>query len=150
MIFPDRRGQQRTARCGLPFPLAPLAAVVVTGLLGVLVGLPAVKVRGLNLAIVTLGAAVAIQELLFKWDWFVGDIGRTEIPDTVPKAVLHSPLELLANLRFRTPIALFGAHLPSWRPLRPRRCHTLILQQIIILKSSPETKFTFELNSNGT
>ena len=35
-------------------------------------GLPAVKVRGLNLAIVTLGAAVAIQELLFKWDWFVG------------------------------------------------------------------------------
>ncbi len=66
---------------GLPFPLAPLAAVVVTGLLGVLVGLPAVKVRGLNLAIVTLGAAVAIQELLFKWDWFVGDIGRTEIPE---------------------------------------------------------------------
>ena len=62
----------RLTDAGLPFPIAPLVAVALTGCLGVLVGLPAVKVRGLNLAIVTLGAAVAIQELLFKWDWFVG------------------------------------------------------------------------------
>lgn len=68
---------------GLGFPLSPLAAVVVTALLGVLVGLPAVKVRGLNLAIVTLGAAVAIQELLFKWEWFVGDIAATDIPEPI-------------------------------------------------------------------
>jgi ABC-type branched-subunit amino acid transport system permease subunit len=66
---------------GLPFPLAPMLAVVVTGLLGVLVGLPAVKVRGLNLAIVTLGAAVAIQELLFKWEWFVGSVAATKVPE---------------------------------------------------------------------
>ncbi len=65
---------------GLPFPVAPLLAVVLTGVLGILVGLPAVKVRGLNLAIITLGAAVAIQELLFKWDWFVGSVTSTEIP----------------------------------------------------------------------
>ncbi len=68
---------------GLPFPLSPLAAVAATGVLGVLVGLPAVKVRGLNLAIVTLGAAVAIQELLFKWDWFVGSGVGTRIPEPV-------------------------------------------------------------------
>lgn len=73
----------RLSDLGLPFPLAPVAAVALTGLLGLLVGLPAVKVRGLNLAIVTLGAAVAIQELLFKWDWFVGSVASTEIPEPV-------------------------------------------------------------------
>jgi ABC-type branched-subunit amino acid transport system permease subunit len=66
---------------GVPFPLAPLLATVLTGALGALVGLPAVKVRGLNLAIITLGAAVAIQELLFKWEWFVGSIAGAEVPE---------------------------------------------------------------------
>lgn len=70
----------RLSDAGLPFPVAPLTAVLLTGALGVLVGLPAVKVRGLNLAIVTLGAAVAIQELLFKWDWFVGSVASTHVP----------------------------------------------------------------------
>jgi ABC-type branched-subunit amino acid transport system permease subunit len=70
----------RLSDAGLPFPVAPTVAVLLTAALGVLVGLPAVKVRGLNLAIITLGAAVAIQELLFKWDWFVGSVARTQIP----------------------------------------------------------------------
>lgn len=71
----------RLSDAGLPFPLGPLVAVAITCGLGVLVGLPAVKVRGLNLAIVTLGAAVAIQELLFKWEWFVGRTGATDVPE---------------------------------------------------------------------
>jgi branched-chain amino acid transport system permease protein len=66
---------------GLPFPLAPVLAAGLTLVLGLLVGLPAVKVRGLNLAIVTLGAAVAIQELLFKWTWFVGSVAATQVPE---------------------------------------------------------------------
>jgi len=71
----------RLSDAGVPFPLAPGLAVVATCGLGVLVGIPAVKVRGLNLAIVTLGAAVAIGELLFKWEWFVGSITATEVPE---------------------------------------------------------------------
>jgi ABC-type branched-subunit amino acid transport system permease subunit len=58
---------------GVPFPLAPLAAALIAMLLGLVVGLPAVRVRGMNLAIATLGAAVAIEQLLFKWSWFTGD-----------------------------------------------------------------------------
>ena len=71
----------KLSEAGLPFPFAPLAAAGLTAVLGLLVGLPAVKVRGLNLAIVTLGAAVAIQELLFKWDWFVGSVAATKVPE---------------------------------------------------------------------
>lgn len=71
----------KLADAGVPFPVSPLLAAVLTTALGVLVGLPAVKARGLNLAIIILGAAVAIQELLFKWDWFVGSIASTQVPE---------------------------------------------------------------------
>jgi len=55
----------------VPFPLAPVIAVAATVALGIAVGIPASRVRGLNLAITTLGAAVAIEQLLFKWRPFV-------------------------------------------------------------------------------
>jgi branched-chain amino acid transport system permease protein len=66
---------------GVPFPLSPVLAALVTCGLGALVGLPAVRVRGLSLTIVTLGAAVAIQELLFRWEWFVGSVTGTPVPE---------------------------------------------------------------------
>ena len=44
----------------LPFPVLLLIAGVVTGLLGVLIGLPALRLSGLHLALITLMAAGAI------------------------------------------------------------------------------------------
>ncbi len=66
---------------GVPFPIAPLLGALIAAGVGVLAGLPAVRVRGLNLAIVTLAAAVAIEELIFKWDWFTGGLGGTSVPE---------------------------------------------------------------------
>ncbi len=57
---------------GLAFPLAPLLGIAVAVVVGYLTALPAVRVRGLNLAIATLAGAVAIEELVFKWAWFTG------------------------------------------------------------------------------
>lgn len=51
---------------GIPFPIAPLLASLCAALLGVLIGLPAVRVRGINLAIVTLACAQAVDTLLFQ------------------------------------------------------------------------------------
>jgi branched-chain amino acid transport system permease protein len=45
----------------------------------ILVGFPAVRVRGMNLAIATLATAVALEELVFKWDWFTGGILGSKI-----------------------------------------------------------------------
>jgi ABC-type branched-subunit amino acid transport system permease subunit len=73
----------KVSDAGLPFPAAPIVAVAITCAVGILVGIPAVKVRGMNLAIVTLGAAVAIQELLFKWEWFTGSIAATDVPEPI-------------------------------------------------------------------
>lgn len=65
----------------VPFPIAPLLGALIAAAVGLLAGVPAVRVRGLNLAIVTLAAAVAIEELLFKWEWFTGGLGGTSVPE---------------------------------------------------------------------
>ncbi len=66
---------------GLGFPGAPLAAIAVTGALGLIVGIPAVRARGVQLAIVTIGAAVAIEELIFKWSWLIPNTGVVTSPE---------------------------------------------------------------------
>lgn len=49
---------------GLPFPLLMLAAGLMTGLFGVIIGLPALRLGGLYLALITLMAAAAISIVL--------------------------------------------------------------------------------------
>ena len=63
------------ATVGLGFPLAPVVGVTVAVGVGLLAGLPAVRVRGLTLAVTTLAASIAIEELLFRWSWFTGGAG---------------------------------------------------------------------------
>jgi ABC-type branched-subunit amino acid transport system ATPase component/ABC-type branched-subunit amino acid transport system permease subunit len=51
---------------GIPFPFSIIVAGLATGIGGVILGLPALRVRGVNLAVVTLGAAVAVDSLVFN------------------------------------------------------------------------------------
>ena len=66
---------------GLGFPGAPIAAIAVTGGFGLVVGIPAVRARGVQLAIVTIGATVAIEQLLFKWSWLMPNTGVVTAPE---------------------------------------------------------------------
>ena len=50
---------------GIPFPLAPLIAALIAAVCGVVVGLPALRVRGLPVAVVTLSLSVAVEALWF-------------------------------------------------------------------------------------
>ena len=50
---------------GVPFPFSLLAAALIATALGLLVALPALRIRGVQLAVVTLAAGVAIEELVF-------------------------------------------------------------------------------------
>ncbi|MFZ0088069.1 MAG: ABC transporter permease [Solirubrobacteraceae bacterium] len=63
---------------GFPFDLilAALCAVVV----GVAVGLPAVRVRGVNLAVTTLAIAAALDALVFNNSWFSGGFTGRNVP----------------------------------------------------------------------
>ncbi|WP_181311170.1 ABC transporter permease [Nocardioides campestrisoli] len=53
------------ASWGLPFPLDVVLAVAAATLAGVLVGIPALRIRGAQLAVVTLAAAIALQSFVF-------------------------------------------------------------------------------------
>jgi branched-chain amino acid transport system permease protein len=64
----------------LPFPLSTLAAASLAGLLGVVIGIPALRIRGAQLAAVTLAAAVAIEQFVFNNPSF-SPISGNPIPD---------------------------------------------------------------------
>ncbi|HYK70614.1 MAG TPA: branched-chain amino acid ABC transporter permease, partial [Streptosporangiaceae bacterium] len=50
---------------GIGFPWAPIMGVIVATMLGLLYGIPALRIRGVSLAVVTLAAAVAMEAFWF-------------------------------------------------------------------------------------
>jgi branched-chain amino acid transport system permease protein len=59
-----------TIRWGIPFPLAPILAIVAAMGVSAIVAIPALRLRGLQLAVLTLAGAVALQSLWFNNpDW---------------------------------------------------------------------------------
>lgn len=68
-----------TQELGVPFPFSLLLAALVAVPVGLVIGLPALRLRGVNLAVITLAAAVAADALLFNSNkWFSGGYaGRT-------------------------------------------------------------------------
>jgi ABC-type branched-subunit amino acid transport system permease subunit len=62
---------------GIPFPIAPLLSASIATVFGLIVAIPAIRVHGASLAIITLAAAVAIEVFLFKSSsFFYGDRPR--------------------------------------------------------------------------
>jgi branched-chain amino acid transport system permease protein len=51
---------------GVPFPFGPLIGAMIAAAFGLLTAIPALRVRGVNLAVVTLAAAVAIENFVFR------------------------------------------------------------------------------------
>ena len=55
-----------TTSWGVPFPFAPILAALFAALVGVVIGLPALRLRGLTLGVVTLAFAYAIEAVWFR------------------------------------------------------------------------------------
>lgn len=51
---------------GIPFPVSTLLASLVAVLCGVIIGIPALRIRGVQLAVVTLAGAVALEKFVFR------------------------------------------------------------------------------------
>jgi branched-chain amino acid transport system permease protein len=64
----------------LAFPWAPLVAILGATIVGLVVAIPALRVRGVNLAAVTLAAGVAIEALVFTNPWFTTQNGASSVP----------------------------------------------------------------------
>ena len=54
-----------TTAAGVPFPAAPLLAAMAAAACGLVVAVPALRIRGMQLAIVTLAFAVTVEQFLF-------------------------------------------------------------------------------------
>ena len=55
-----------TTEWGVPFPIAPLLAALFATVIGVIVGLPALRIRGLPVTVVTLALAVFLEMFWFR------------------------------------------------------------------------------------
>ncbi|MBI5104867.1 MAG: ATP-binding cassette domain-containing protein [Solirubrobacterales bacterium] len=66
---------------GVPFWLALPIGVLAAVPLGALFALPAVRTRGINLAIVTLGLGTAIELMLFRNQDYTGQVSGTQVGD---------------------------------------------------------------------
>ncbi|HEY6429794.1 MAG TPA: branched-chain amino acid ABC transporter permease/ATP-binding protein [Acidimicrobiales bacterium] len=65
---------------GIPFPVAPLLAALVAAGAGVVIGIPALRVRGLMLGVVTLTFAAGVEAIWFNNNSIDGGAGGLAIP----------------------------------------------------------------------
>jgi ABC-type branched-subunit amino acid transport system ATPase component/branched-subunit amino acid ABC-type transport system permease component len=68
---------------GIPFPFAPLLAALVATGVGMMVGLPALRLRGLTLGVVTLALAYAIEAVWFRNADIVSSSGARVTPPSM-------------------------------------------------------------------
>lgn len=77
-----------TTEHNVPFPIPIILGALVATVVGVAVALPALRVRGVNLAIVTLGFAVAVDAAIFANDSVNGGLRKALVK--VPKSIDES------------------------------------------------------------
>lgn len=70
-----------TLNFGLPIPVGILSGAILAGLIGILIGLPTLRLKGVFLAIVTLGFGEVIRVLFVNWESLTkGSIGLSGVP----------------------------------------------------------------------
>jgi branched-chain amino acid transport system permease protein len=93
---------------GIGFPLAPLAGAAAAVLLGELTAVSALRVRGVSLAVVTLGAAVAISQFGFiNQTWGGGPTG-SPVPEPHLLGLDIGPQSAFRGLDGSLPSPVFG------------------------------------------
>ncbi len=70
---------------GFPSPLAMILGVIIAIGVGILIAIPAVRIRGLQLAVVTLAGAVAITELIMGNESLIGKGARSNLSVPPPE-----------------------------------------------------------------
>lgn len=69
---------------GLPFIIALPCAGLIAGLVGIIIGLPALRLAGLYLAIATMGFGFIIEEIMVRWEKLTnGNMGMMVDPPSI-------------------------------------------------------------------
>ncbi len=76
-------GQALLLDAGLPLPLALAGAALLAAAAGLVIGLPAIRVSGLHLAIVTMAFAIVVEHGIGRWKGVTGGHNGLAVPDPV-------------------------------------------------------------------
>jgi len=93
---------------GVPFPIAPLLAALVATAVGLVAALPALRVRGVSLAVVTLASAVTLEEMAFKNSAVSGGSAGARVPSPSLFGVRFGPTDRFLFGDDKIPTAGFG------------------------------------------
>jgi branched-chain amino acid transport system permease protein len=85
-------------RVGLPLPVTIVAAGILAALVGVVFGLPSLRLRGYYLAVSTLAAQFFVQWALTKFPWFSNDSNS---------GVIDAPNLQVAGISFVSPLGRY-------------------------------------------
>lgn len=66
---------------GVPFPVAMVFAMLLSAAIGIVVGLPSLRVKGMYLAIATLSFGVIVEEVLARWESVTGGNAGQHVPE---------------------------------------------------------------------
>jgi branched-chain amino acid transport system permease protein len=84
-------------RWGLPMPLALVVAGLAGGVIALAIGLPALRLRGLYLAIVTIVFGLAMQSSVLRWQFFTHGSAGANVPRRLlGETYLRSPISYLS------------------------------------------------------
>jgi branched-chain amino acid transport system permease protein len=93
---------------GIGFPLGAVAAIALSTVIGLVAAFSALRVRGVNLAIVTLAAAVALERFVFANTTWGGGSGGSTVPQPRLFGVDLGPAAAFRGLDGRRPSPVFG------------------------------------------
>jgi branched-chain amino acid transport system permease protein len=93
---------------GITFPVAALAGIAVALVIGVITAISAVRVRGISLAVVTLAAAVAIQNFGFTNSTWGGGLAGAPVPEPKWFGLDLGPDAAFRGLDGNKPSPVFG------------------------------------------
>jgi ABC-type branched-subunit amino acid transport system ATPase component/branched-subunit amino acid ABC-type transport system permease component len=101
----------RLVAAGWPFEAAAIVAVLLTAAAGAILGLPALRVRGVNLAVVTLGLGSAIEAVLFTTPTYMGSAEGTNVG---PQTIFGIGIDPIVQPRNYTIFALVVLVIAAW------------------------------------
>jgi len=68
-----------TQKFGIPFPVALIVGGVVAGIIGIVVGFPALRIKGIYLLLLTLGFSEIVSVIALSWEYIGGAQGFRQI-----------------------------------------------------------------------
>ncbi|GEJ56410.1 branched-chain amino acid ABC transporter permease [Anaeromyxobacter diazotrophicus] len=112
-------GALLTLNTGWPFPLVLAASAALPALVAVPLGLPVLRLRGVFLAIATIGWGEVVRLALVNWDYTNGALGLVAIPQRAGPGIVYVCLALAAFVFWRLRGSRAGQALEAIREDEP-------------------------------